>query len=359
LLDTRTNGGKLGPGGSMNLAIAGANGVPANASAVILNVTAVDQSTAGFFTIYPAGALLPTASNLNWVAGETVPNLVSVGLGSGGKVTIYNGLGMADAVVDLEGYFAPSSGGSSGEFVPVVPTRITDTRASSGQPNHGKTLIAGGTLPVQVTGVGGIPASGVTAVVLNTTVTDTTTAGFLTVFPTGALVPVASNLNWMAGVTVPNRVIVPIGTGGQVSFFNGLGSADLIVDVNGYFTDSSGTGASFVPLTPSRIVDTRMGGSPLGQAATMTVTVAGKGGVPATGAKAVVLNVTVVNPTAASALTVWPHVENRPISSDLNFTAGQTVPNLVVVKLSANGQIDIFNAFGTTNVIVDVVGWYG
>jgi len=360
LLDTRTNSGKLGPGGSMNLAIAGANGVPTNASAVILNVTAVDESTAGFFTIYPTGANLPTASNLNWVAGETVPTLVSVGLGTGGKVTIYNGLGMADAIVDLEGYFAPSGGGSAGQFVPVVPARITDTRAASGQPNHGLTLGPGVTLQVQVTGVGGIPASGVTAVVLNTTVTDTTTPGFLTVFPTGASsVPVASNLNWMAGVTVPNRVIVPIGTGGQVSFFNGLGAADVIVDVNGYFTDSSGTGASFVPLTPSRIVDTRIGGSPIGGPGTMLVTVAGKGGVPASGAKAVVLNVTVVNPTTASALTVWPADASQPTSSDLNFTAGQTVPNLVVVKLSANGQIDIFNAFGTTNVIVDVVGWYG
>ena len=359
LLDTRSSGGKLGPGGSMNLAIAGTNGVPANASAVILNVTAVDESTAGFFTLYPTGAKLPTASNLNWVAGETVPNLVSVGLGAGGKVTIYNGLGMADAVIDLEGYFAPSSGGSAGQFVPVVPARITDTRASSGQPNHGLTLTAGTTLKVQVTGVGGIPASGVTAVVLNTTVTDTTTAGFLTVFPTGASVPLASNLNWMAGVTVPNRVIVPIGTGGQVSFFNGLGSADVIVDINGYFTDGSGTGASFVPLTPSRILDTRMGGSPLAGPGTILVTVAGKGGVPASGAKAVVLNVTVVNPTTASALTVWPADASQPTSSDLNFTAGQTVPNLVVVKLSANGQIDIFNAFGTTNVIVDVVGWYG
>jgi len=359
LLDTRSNGGRLGPGGSMDLAIAGTNGVPANASAVILNVTAVDESTAGFFTVYPTGATLPTASNLNWVAGETVPNLVSVGLGSGGKVTIYNGLGMADAVVDLEGYFAPSSGGTAGQFVPVVPARITDTRASSGQPNHGMTLAAGATLAVQVTGVGGIPAGGVTAVVLNATVTDTTKAGFLTAFPTGASLPLASNLNWMAGVTVPNRVIVPVGPGGQVSFYNGLGSADLIVDVNGYFTDSSGAGASFVPLTPSRIVDTRDCVSPVGPGATMLVTVAGKRGVPATGAKAVVLNVTVVNPTAASALTVWPDDATRPVSSDLNYVAGQTVPNLVVVKLSANSQIDIFNAFGSTNVIVDVVGWYG
>ncbi len=91
----------------------------------------------------------------------------------------------------------------------------------------------------------------------------------------------------------------------------------------------------------------------------MTVTVAGNGGVPASGAKAVVVNVTVVNPTAASALTVWPDGTTRPLASDLNFVPGQTVPNLVVVKLSATGQIDIFNGVGSTQVIVDVVGWYG
>jgi len=351
----------------VTLGIGGVGSVPANATAVILNVTAVDETTAGFFTVYPAGGAVPTASNLNWVAGETVPNLVSVGLGTAGSVTIFNGLGSADAVVDLEGYFAPSSGGMAGQFVPVVPARITDTRAGSGQANAGSKLSAGATLDVQVTGAGGVPASGVIAVVLNTTVTDTTSAGFLTVFPKGAPLPLASNLNWTGGVTVPNRVMVPVGTGGKVSFYNGLGSADVIVDVNGYFTDSSGTGASFVPLTPARIVDTRNGTgapkAPLGPGATMFVQVAGNGGVPAAASvippKAVVLNVTVANTTAASDLIVWPDGASQPLASDLNFVAGQTVPNLVVVQLSASGQIDIFNAFGSTHVIVDVVGWYG
>jgi hypothetical protein len=148
-----------------------------------------------------------------------------------------------------------------------------------------------------------------------------------------------------------------------VSVYNGLGSADAVVDVNGYFTDSSGAGAGFFSLFPSRIVDTRNGTggfpiAPLGAAATMTVTVAGHGGVPATFAKAVILNVTVANPTTASDLVIWPHGATQPTASDLNFVGGQTVPNLVVVKLSALGQIDIFNAFGTTNVIVDVVGYY-
>jgi hypothetical protein len=364
ILDTRTNSGTLGPGGSVNLSIGGIY-VPANATSVVLNVTAVDESTAGFFTLYPTGGTTPNASNLNWVAGETVPNLVSVGLSAGGDVTIFNGLGSADAVVDLEGYFAAASGGSTrGQFVPVVPARITDTRAASGQANHGNTLAAGTTLNVQVTGAGGIPQTGVSAVVLNVTAVDQTKNGFFTVFPQGSTLPLASNLNWTPGDTVPNRVIVPISaTTGQVSVFNGLGSADAVVDVNGYFTDSSAAGSGFFSLFPSRIVDTRNGTggfpiAPLGAAATMTVTVEGHGGVPATLVTAVILNVTVANPTTASDLVIWPHGATQPTASDLNFVGGQTVPNLVVVKLSALGQIDIFNAFGTTNVIVDVVGYY-
>src|SRR5712692_2179328 len=363
ILDTRTNSGKLGPGGSVNLSIGGIY-VPANATSVVLNVTAVDESTAGFFTLYPTGGTTPNASNLNWVAGETVPNLVSVGLSPSGDVTIFNGLGSADAVVDLEGYFAPASGGStSGQFVPLVPARITDTRAGSGQANAGKTLAAGTTLNVQVAGVGGVPITGFSAVVLNVTAADQTANGFFTVFPKGNALPTASNLNWTPGQTVPNRVIVPLVAGvGQVSIYNGLGSADAIVDVNGYFTDSTGAGAGFFTLFPSRVVDTRNGtggfSSPLGAAATMSPTIAGHGGVPALGVKAVIVNVTVANPTTASDLVIWPHLATMPTASDLNFVGGQTVPNLVVVKLSVSGQIDIFNAFGTTNVIVDVVGYY-
>jgi hypothetical protein len=367
LLDTRNTGQTLGNGGSLNLAIGGIGGVPANATAVVINVTAVNQTTAGAFIVFPTGAPLPVASNLNWVAYVTVPNLVSVGLGTGGQVTIYNGAGSADAVVDLEGYFAPSSGGTTGQYVPVVPARITDTRPGSGQPNAGLTLGPNAILDVQVTGVGGIPVTGATAVILNVTAVNPTAAGFFNVFPTGKPLPLASNLNWLPGVNVPNRVMVPLGTGGKVSVHNGAGSADLIVDVNGYFTDNTGAGASFTSLTPTRIVDTRYGtggfNSPLVQGATMVVTVAGYGGVPsmasATPPKAVVVNVTVEGATAASDLVVWPDGTSPPMASDLNFVRGQTVPNLVIVKLSAAGKIDIINDFGSTSVIVDVVGWYG
>jgi hypothetical protein len=270
-------------------------------------------------------------------------------------------------VVDLEGYFAPPGGGTAGGFVPLTPSRVTDTRPFSGQANAGLTLGPGGRLDVQITGAGGVPATGAAAVVLNVTVTHTSSSGFITAYPTGSSMPLASNLNWTAGETVPNRVIVPIGTGGKVTFYNGSGSADLLVDVNGYFTDSSASGSVFVGVPPSRIVDTRFGigalSTPVGPGAFIPVTVAGVGGVPAMGSgttpRAVVVNVTVTNPTSASFLTVWPSGTSMPLSSDLNFVGRQTVPNLVVVQVGTDGKIDVFNSVGSTDVVVDIVGWFG
>ncbi|HUR18240.1 MAG TPA: CAP domain-containing protein, partial [Acidimicrobiales bacterium] len=121
------------------------------------------------------------------------------------------------------------------------------------------------------------------------------------------------------------------------------------------------SGSKFHPVTPSRILDTRDGtGAPAaaGPGATLALPVTGRGGIPSTGVSAVVLNVTVTQPTAPSYLTVFPTGEARPVTANLNFGPGQTVPNLVVAKLGANGQVSVFNAAGTTHVIADVAGWY-
>jgi len=115
-------------------------------------------------------------------------------------------------------------------------------------------------------------------------------------------------------------------------------------------------------VPPARILDTRTTSGPVGPNASIVLPVAGQGGVPAMSAPvaptAVVLNVTVTNPTAGSYLTAWPDGAQRPLASDLNYVAGLTVPNLVVVKLGSTGAIDLYNAFGSVDVIVDVVGWY-
>jgi outer membrane protein assembly factor BamB len=350
LIDTRTSGGPLGPASVRNLTVVGAAPLaPAGATGVMLNVTATNTSAAGYLTAYPTGSVVPLASNLNWTGGRTVPNLVSVQVGTGGQVSFFNSAGTTDVVVDLEGYFAPPSG-TAGEEVALTPARIADTRSAS-------PVGAGASLDIQVTGAGLVPAGGVSAAVLNVTVTNTTAASFLTVWPQGAPRPTASNLNWSAGQTVPNRVIVPVSpTSGKVSVYNQFGTSDVIVDVSGYFTDATLAGKLFVSQSPFRIADTR-GTATLGPASIYTLAVGGVAGVPTT-ATAVILNVTVTNTTAPSFLTVYPSTAARPTASDLNWVGGLTIPNMVVATLGTTGSISFYNSAGSTDVVVDLLGYF-
>ncbi len=380
ILDTRTGTGgvpvsPVGPGGGLNVQIAGQGGVPASGViAVVLNVTVTDPTAASYLTVWPAGVPRPLASNLNWVAGQTVPNLVEVTVGAGGQVSLYNFSGTTDVVFDVAGYVATATltPGPDGLYTPLVPVRVLDTRTGNG--SSATPVGPGQTITVQVGGRSGsgVPSSGVAAVVLNVTATNPTVSSFLSVFPAGMARPLASNLNFVAGQTVPNRVIVTVGTnpqtgtGGWVSIYNLTGSVDVVADVGGWFTDASnpvGTGSRFVSVAPVRILDTRTGSGPLGAGATLALPVAGQAGLPLITAAippvAVVLNVTVTNPTTGSYLTVWPDGTSRPLASDLNYLRGLTVPNLVVVKLGSTGLVDLYNAFGSTDVIIDVVGWYG
>jgi hypothetical protein len=365
LLDTRTSQQTLGRNSSLNLTVTGVDGVPTTAAAVALNVTVTDTTAASYLAVYPAGGAQPVVSNLNWVRGETVPNSVIVPIGTGGQVTIYNHTGSTDVVVDLEGYFAPESGASTaGAYVPLTPARITDTRAGSGDPNAGDTLGAGSSLNVQVTGEGGVPA-GATGAILNVTVTDTMGASFLTVYPGGTM-PTASNLNWTAGEIVANRVLAPLSSTGSITVYNHTGSADVVVDVDGYFTNGTATPPSsasfYTPTTPARIIDTRAGsgypnaGDTLGANSTLPVDVIGEGGIPAS-ATAAVLNVTAANTTAASFFTVYPG-GTMPTASDVNWGTGQVVPNLTVATLTSMGSISIYNHAGSADVIVDAFGYF-
>ena len=360
LLDTRVSGQTLPPQGTLNLTVAGMGSVPATATAVALNVTATNTSAAGYLSVYPAGGTPPLVSNLNWTAGETVANLVVVPVGTGGQVTIYNYTGSTNVIVDLEGYFGPEATGSTaGSYVALTPARITDTRSGSGYPNSGNPLAAGATLNVQVTGAGGVPTSGVAAALLNVTVTGATASSYLTVYPEGIQRPVASNLNWTSGDTVAARVVVPVSASGQISLYNYAGEVQVVVDVNGYFTNgtTAPTGASlYYPITPIRVVDTRSQGGTLTAGAILPETLGGLGGV-STHASAVILNVTAANTTATSYFTVYPG-PTRPVASDLNWAAGQVVPNLTVATLNGSGGVNVYNNSGSADVVMDAFGYF-
>jgi hypothetical protein len=359
ILDTRYGNGapiaRLGPGGTLALQVTGRGGVPADGvHAVVLNVTVTEPTATSFLTAWPAGAERPLASNLNYVAGETVPNLVVVTVGDDGKVNLYNNLGTAEIIADVAGWY----GGDGGtKLSSITPARILDTRNGNGAPAI--KLGAGAAMTLQVTGRGGVPASGVSAVVLNITVTDVESGGWLAAWPAGEAQPLVSNLNYVAGQTVPNLVMVKVGAGGAVNLYSSGGPVSVVADVAGYYGD---VGAGLVSASPTRILDTRIGvgaaQARLGAGAALSLQVTGQGGVPADGVVAVVLNVTVTEPVAGGWLAAWPAGEPLPLTSNLNFVAGQTVPNLVVVKVGAGGKVNLYSSGGPVHVIADVAGWF-
>ena len=372
ILDTRSAiGGPTQPltNGEVRLVqITGQGLVPSSGvSAVVLNVTVTGTTSPGYLTVYPAGVARPVASNLNFVAGETVPNLVEVAIGSGGMVNMFaqfgSTSGRTNVIFDVAGWVGVATNSiiKDGLYNPLTPARIMDTRSGVGVPKA--PVGPGQTVTLNVFGAGQVPASGVSAVVLNVTVTGPTAASYLTVYPADAPQrPTASNLNFSAKETVPNRVIVKVGAGGLVSFYNAAGSVQVIADVGGWFTDSTSTvgGARFSGIVPFRILDTRDPGiGPLYGGYINTFQLLDQNNNPVTGISALVMNVTVTNPTVASYLTLWPDGPPLPPVSDLNFSAGETVPNLVVVKLGSNATIDLYNALGRTDVLLDIVGFYG
>ncbi len=241
-----------------------------------------------------------------------------------------------------------------GDYVGVTPFRLYDSRLAPRLAPLG----AGTAGEVQVTGLGGVPASGVTAVALNVTATGATTASAFTVWPTGGPRPVGANLITPANRSVPNLAIVKVGQGGRVNVFNDIGETHAVVDVVGYFRTTAANRLQTV--TPFRALDTRYGTggrtTPLGPNQSYDVTVRGLGGVPTT-ADSVVVNVTVVGPTTPGFLTVWPALQTRPLASNLNFVAGQIVPNLALAKVGTNNKISVYNPYGYVHVVMDIVGY--
>ena len=361
----RAGEGPLGPAGVTSLQISGRGGVPTSgAGSVALNITAVGSTAQTYVTVWPTGLGQPGSSNLNVSPGVTTPNMVIVPLGTVGKINLANDSGDTDLVVDVLGYF-PTGGGYQG----LQPERFLDTRPNGATCDDAwvrtLTIGSGADTEVQITGRCNVPATGVDSVAVNLTVTGPTKDSYMTVWPSGLPQPNSSTLNYVPGQTVANMAIVPVGTAlGRIDLWNFNGVVFGIADVLGYFPSGSG----FHGSVPKRFMDTRAfaptcdllfsGKGVVGPASTRNMQLTGRCDIPATGVGAVALNVTVTAPTAPSFMTVWPSGVAQPTASNLNYVAGQTVPNMVIVPVGADGQISLFNSTGQTHVIVDVLGWF-
>jgi hypothetical protein len=245
LLDTRpgeptidgkaAGAGAVAAGSTLSLDIGGRGGVPVDAGAVVLNVTATAGTVGGFVTVFACASNKPLASSVNFGVSTAVANTVITDLSADGKVCLFvGGGGAVDLVADVDGYFPAGSG-----YHALMPARLLDTRPGESTVD-GKQLGAGpsapgSTLKLPIAGRGGVPA-GVTSVVLNVTADRGSGSGFVTVHPCDGPRSIASNLNFVANASAANGAIVPLAADGTVCLFvGGAGSVHLIVDVTGYF----------------------------------------------------------------------------------------------------------------------------
>ena len=326
---------------------------------MVINVTGTGVFQPTFVTVFPTSGVVPTASTVNLSTYQTAANLATVRLGANGGVSFANANGSIHLVVDLLGYYAPGPEGTS-TYQPIAPNRIADSRLHEGFEHFDRA-------PGPVAGRRGRCDTGsrqhASAVVVNLTAVNGSAPTFLTAYPKGGTTPTASNLNLLGREIRANLAVVKVGDDHSISVFNDSGGADVVIDVVGYFVDDD-SGSTFVSLPPTRLVDTRSSGHigplhPFAPSETQSLTMAA--GMVPTDATAVVFNLTVLSPNTGTFMTAYPATvpdADPPIASNVNAPPNLIDPNLVVAKVGANGMVSLFNKLGTTNVVIDLVGYY-
>jgi hypothetical protein len=281
--------------------------------------------------------------------------------------------------------------GAGGEYHPLAPARILDTRAGINDPapvGAKPTSNSGASFNVDILGQGGVPAEvggvnrDVLAVVANVTVVGSTAAGYLSISPTGSNAGTSSLVNFGAVEAVPNLAVIGVGTGGLSTITivtpNTNATAHVLIDVFGWisktdFPDTADTGARFVPVGPSRVLDTRSApvpagwpsGRPMGTMEQLTLPIRGANGLVPNSANVtgVMVNITAANNLPGSVSTFLAATPaatppgTEPATSVTNLNPGQTKANMAIVPVGDDGTIRLFNRSGATHLIVDVLGY--
>ncbi|MBR7833491.1 hypothetical protein KDL01_09455 [Actinospica durhamensis] len=353
-------------------------------------VTATYNADTNILSLYADGTEIAVVSDATVATVTTGPFILGAQQSSN---TAYSAASLAHnyngQLADLRiwnGVVPPTTAAALGSsFVPLTPGRIMDTRenGTTGNPRAGAALgpvtsDSTTVVPVEGATVAGttLPSTNITAAAVSITVLSETANGYLTAYPDGSPTPITSTLNYLTSATGTNSAIVPLGTDGDFDIYNSsTGTAQLIVDVTGYFT--TGTGANntstYTPLTdPSRALDTRSGlgtsEAPIASDAGITLTVAGNttADIPADGTNtvtAVAINLTAINSTGSGELIAYPDATNsltNPTESTaLTYASGQNIAAALIVPVGANGKIDIYNSGGASvNVVGDISGYY-
>ena len=359
VLNTRKGVGaakrKIGPLETIVVKTAGTPGLPATGiAAVVVNITGTEAAGGTYFTTWPRGGADPgKVSSLNPSAARTCSNYVVTATNDAGEFLLYNNSHHTHAIVDIAGYCSTDG---PGLLTPLNPYRMLDTRKGIGAPTG--MLRGGGFIDLQIAGRGGVPVEGADSVVINVTTTNVSAEGWVRAYSPDVDSPTTSNGNYRPGYTVANMMTCKVGSNGKIRIYVNAGQLDMVVDAAGYY---GATGSRMQVSSPARILNTRKGiGSPrqpVGPDSTIDLTVRGRGGVP-TNASAVIMNLTAVAPTVGGYVRAFPSDAGTSKTSSINMIRNETVANLVISKIGADGKIKLFNKAGDVDLIADVTGWY-
>lgn len=243
VLDTRLTGNPAGPAGTLAVPVRGRLGIPANAEAVAITLTAVDPTEPTFITAFPSDAQRPEASNLNPPAKTVVANSAFVRIGADGNIALFNAVGVAHLLVDVVGYWITDDSTEAGRYINFTRSfRYYDSRLSPSGPltKPSPRFIRAAGFPDGVPSIP-LPPDGGSSVLYNLTATETTALSYMTAYPgvLGLNLPNASTLNFQAGQTAASLTVTGYATDGTVAVYNAAGDAHFIMDVAGFFTSAS------------------------------------------------------------------------------------------------------------------------
>ena len=353
-------GGLFAPNTSRDIQVTGQGGVPTtDVLAVVLDVTIANSVGDGWGLVWQAGTTRPfPASTINFrPGGQAVTNTATSKVSAAGKVSYFSS-GTTNLIVDVVGYYRSSPG--AGGYVPLTQTRILDTRDS------GIMIVSGRTFDLPLRGAAGVPAStAVSAVAMNVSTFDQQGGGYVTVWPRGATRPGTSSLNYGPSRMDTQMVIASVGADGWVSVYNGGASINMVFDVVGYYI--AGAGARFVPLTPTRVIDTRYDipgwgigplTQPLAPNTNTAVQLTGVGGVPTTSVNTVMINVIAGGTSSWGVMDFWASGDTQPTTLTHTYYPNQASTNLVLAKVGPDGKAMVTNLYGSSMLVIDVIGYF-
>ncbi|HSE71089.1 MAG TPA: hypothetical protein VLA97_10055 [Nocardioidaceae bacterium] len=325
---------------------------------MLLNIaiTGTSSTSEGSLIAFRADSVRPSVTNLR-IRADAVPenNTALVEVSSDDRFSIYTSTGATSIIVDVEGYVPDSTGTTSTTVRALDPKRLYDSRTDSAGPLEPTEY-----RDVTIAGTGGVP-SGVTAIFANITVLGATGDGYIKAMAgSQAASSVAPTARYSPTGNDATGVLVPLDADGVLRLYNYVGGSDVdvVVDVQAYVTSPTSTSDNTFHPAVSRVYDSRSD-SALASGAERAIPLGGTLGIPVDRSVPVVVNLTVLQPGGPGYVRIWNADFEEPVTSNINFRAGESTSNLSIVETNPEGDIVVSNhSDSALNFVLDSQAWF-